>query len=532
MPEGGCGREQDGVDGTAGEAFAVLANPASYAGIVPDVASVECCETHGARVFLAGNEAWKVKRPVRLAYLDFSTREQRRKAILREYEINAPHAPDIYLGVAAITRTPTGGLEIDGRGEPVEWALRMRRFAEDDVLSNLAAKGPFPPALGTELADAVAAYHAAAVIETRGDSTAGLRAVGESIAQSLAAAPPHAVQASIPAFRHETAAALDHLAPRLGERRRAGHVRRCHGDMHLGNVVLWQGHPVLFDAIEFDEALATIDTLYDLAFLLMDLDFRHQRPAANLIMNRYLWRRDDPADLDGLAALPLFMALRAGVRAMVAGDRAGQVDGEARAAILDQAAGYLRCALAHLAPTRPRLIAIGGLSGSGKSTLGAALAPDIGCPPGALHLRSDLERKAMAGVAPSERLPADAYTPETAHAVYARLMAKARRALMAGHSVVVDAVFAAPAERAAVEALCRDIGVRMNGVWLEAPGETLATRVAARRGDASDATPEVVRRQLGYDIGSIGWQHIDAAAGPQRTLALAKAALSLTNGQS
>ncbi len=261
------------------------------------------------------------------------------------------------------------------------------------------------------------------------------------------------------------------------------------------------GSPVLFDAIEFDEELATIDTLYDLAFLLMDLDHRGQRRGANTVLNRYLWRTQNALDLDGLAVLPMFLALRAGIRAMVAAQRAAQEKDDKRDAGLAMSRGYLEAGLAHLELGPPRLVAIGGLSGTGKSTLAAALAPNIGRAPGAVHLRSDLERKALFKVAETERLSQSAYTSEVTNEVYRRLNAKAVQVLNAGYSVVTDAVYAKSSERAEVKSTARSCGVPFTGLWLEAPPATLHTRVETRTGDASDATTQVVSQQLSYDIG-------------------------------
>jgi predicted kinase len=323
------------------------------------------------------------------------------------------------------------------------------------------------------------------------------------------------------------AAALHGAAGVLDERAAAGFVRRCHGDLHLNNIVLWRGRPVLFDAIEFDDSLATIDTLYDLAFLLMDLDQRGQRSAANAVLNRYLWRSGAALDLQGLRALPLFLGLRSAIRAMVTAERAEQERDEAQAR--DRQAGhrYLGAALGYLEPAAPRLIAVGGLSGTGKSTLARVLAPDIGPAPGAVHLRSDLERKSIFGVGETTPLGSDAYTKTTSEKVYTTLNEKLRHVLAAGHAGVVDAVFARPGERAGIEAVAAGLGVPFQGLWLEAPPDALVGRVAARRGDASDATPDVVRRQLVYRIGDLtpSWTRVDASADAAATLARARVAL-------
>jgi hypothetical protein len=296
--------------------------------------------------------------------------------------------------------------------------------------------------------------------------------------------------------------------------------------LHLGNIVLWHGRPVFFDAIEFDEAIATIDTLYDLAFLLMHLDWRGHRRAANIVLNRYLWRGNDDLDLRGLVALPLFLALRAGIRAMVTAERAAQESPQAAERDRNVARNYLRAALAYAAPLPPRLIAIGGLSGTGKSTLGVALAPHLGSAPGAVHLRSDLERKALFGVEETVRLPGEAYTKEASGRVYGVLQRKAQLVLAAGHSVIVDAVCAAPQERQSIETVAVELAVPFQGLWLTVDPRDLAARVASRRNDASDATPEVVETQSGWDVGALSpaWTSIDGSGTSDETLARASAA--------
>jgi predicted kinase len=321
----------------------------------------------------------------------------------------------------------------------------------------------------------------------------------------------------------------------LDERAAAGLVRRCHGDLHLNNIVLWKGRPRLFDAIEFDDDVATIDTLYDLAFLLMDLDRNGQRQAANIVLNRYLWRSNTQLDLRGMRALPLFLALRAGIRAMVTAERAEQEQGSASVGDGQSACELLEAGIIYLTPSAPQLVAIAGLSGSGKSTLGRALAPEVGPAPGAIHLRSDLERKGLHGVDETSRLGPGAYTEKANRKVYATLRNKARQVLAAGHAAVVDAVFDRPEERAAIEEAAAELGVVFGGLWLEAPPSQLLDRVRARRGDASDATPEVVRRQLARDTGPLttNWASIDAGGNVAATLAKAREALaSILRGQS
>jgi hypothetical protein len=404
----------------------------------------------------------------------------------------------------------------------------MRRFDQAALLSNIAATGTIGPDLAKAVADVAYESHRAADRALGVPGAAPIDALVRSVCSTLASLGVFPGE-DVAAFRRNAETEFTKCAPVLDERARLGFVRRCHGDLHLANIVLWDGRPVFYDAIEFDEAIATIDTLYDLAFLLMDLDWRGHGHAANIVLNRYLWRANDDLDLKGLAALPLFLALRAGIRAMVTAERAAQESPQAAERDRDVARGYLRAALAHAAPLPPKLVAIGGLSGTGKSTLGAALAPCLASPPGAVHLRSDLERKAMFGVAETVRLPPDAYARQASEGVYDVLERKSRLALAAGRSVVVDAVYAVPQERQAVEAVAAELAVPFQGLWLHAEPGQLAARVQARQHDASDATAEVVQAQLGWDVGALSsaWARIDAGGTPDATLSRAAAAADI-----
>jgi len=504
------------------EVTALLSNPASYP-LPPQ--SVDVIETHCARVFLAGAEAYKVKKHIRLPFLDFSTLEQRHRATLREIELNQPHAPAIYVGLVPITRDARGALQLGGQGQAVEWAVHMRRFEQDALLANQAQKGPLPDALCKAIADVAARIHHTAAIATDIDGAQDIGAVAEQLTSTLGAARGLLGSETVLAFVDRVRSVLERLSPLLRARSRAGCLRRCHGDLHLGNIVLIDGAPVPFDALEFNEELATIDVLYDLAFLLMDLDKRGDRHAANIVLNAYCGIAPVGGELEGLACLPLFLACRAGVRAIVALERIAQLQASAREVEEEGARKLSRLAANYLAPPTPLLIAVGGLSGTGKSTLAAGFAHRIGAAPGALHLRSDVERKRLFGVAETQRLGREHYRAEVSERVYAVLLDKARRALMAGHGAVVDAVFAKPEERAAVETVARELGVRFEGLWLHAPTDILMQRVDSRQGDASDADRTVVAQQLTYDTGEITWRQVDTSGAHACSLSNAQAAL-------
>jgi aminoglycoside phosphotransferase family enzyme/predicted kinase len=513
------GREADGHP--QDEVIGFLGRSSTYG---PDVARVDRVETHGAFVFLAGREAYKIKRAVRYPYMDFSTLELRRRACAREMEINRPHAPGIYLGLVEITREGDGSLALGGAGEPVEWAVHMRRFPDDCLMSRVAERGGLDSGLARDIGDAVAAYHRSAATAAAAPSVPALAAVIAEVTEGIAQAAVVG-RASADALSDELRGALSRVSDLLERRAKAGFVRRCHGDLHLGNLVLFEGRATAFDAIEFDEAMATVDTLYDLAFLLMDLEVRGQRNAANVVLNRYLWRTEADLDLEGLAALPLFLALRAAIRAMVMGQQSRLADGDDRSEKRRSAQQYLAAAQGFLQPSPAWVIAVGGLSGTGKSTLAAALAPAIGAAPGAVHLRSDLERKTMLGVEETVRLGADGYSGAVTLAVYERLGRKTGLAAGAGQSVVVDATFTEAAERDTIAAIAREAGARFIGLWLTARPDTLIARVSARRGDASDADADVVRRQLARLVEPSDWIPIDAEGTPQRALQAARAAV-------
>jgi aminoglycoside phosphotransferase family enzyme/predicted kinase len=510
------------------EVVAFLADASSYAG----VERVDRFETHGNLVFVAGSEAWKIKRAARFPYMDFSTLEKRRVACAREVEVNRRFAPDLYLGCVPITRAAGGRLAFGGSGEIVEWAVHMRRFEQSALLSSLAMAGGITLELARRMADVVFDSHQQADRASAPSGAAKMRQIVRSLCASLVASKVLDGE-DLTRFSHAAEDRLGKAAATLDERAGRGFARRCHGDLHLANIVMWHGRPVLYDAIEFDEAIATIDTLYDLAFLLMDLDCRGHRRAANVILNRYLWRSKEDLDLEGIAALPLFLALRAGIRAMVTADRAAQERRQAREQDRESARAYFRAALDYVTPEPPRLVAVAGLSGTGKSTLAAALAPKVGGAPGAVHLRSDLERKALAGIGELQRLPASAYTKEASKRVYEILEHKVSLVLATGHSVVVDAVYARAEERRGIAAIAAALGVPFRGFWLKADPELLISRVAARRNDASDATPEVVQAQLRFEAEALSpaWTMIEAGGAADDTLRSVSSALGLVTAK-
>lgn len=510
---------QNRAGGEQAAVFAFLSDPATHGLHEP----VKRIDTHAASVFLAGPEVFKVKRAVRYPFLDFSTLDLRHSACEAEIAVNQGNAPALYRGVVAITERD-GALHLGGEGRVVEWAVHLRRFDEGMTLDHLADRGPLGAALTDRLASAIRAAHARAPRSGDLAAVAHLRViVSDSVADLRAAhgiLPPDGVERVAQAL----GAAFEAVESLLLGRAAQGFVRHCHGDLHLGNIVLIEGEPVLFDAIEFDDRIATCDLLYDLAFLLMDEWERGLHADANRLLNRYLAGSEAEAgmaQIEGLLAMPFFLALRAAIRAKVLAALARMSENAEGPRL--RAARYLEAAEEFLAPAAPRLIAVGGLSGSGKTRLSAALAPSLGRAPGALHLRSDLIRKEIFGVAETQPLGAGAYEPAVSAEVYRRLAERARAGLRAGQSVILDATHLRPEERLAAEDLATTEGAGFTGFWLDAPIGLLADRVVARQGDASDATPSVVAAQAARDPGVIGWRRLESAGEFASLLASARA---------
>jgi aminoglycoside phosphotransferase family enzyme/predicted kinase len=482
-----------------------LGAPATHGG-----AGVDRLETHTAVVFLAGPRAYKLKRAVRFDYLDFSTAEQRRAMCEAEVRRNRRTAPGLYLGVVAVTREPDGTLAIDGRGTPVDWLVEMNRFPQEALLDRQAATRHLDLDLMPRLASAIASFHAAAERRPDHGGLAGMTAIVEGNVDGFAEYGASVLdRGACQGWEIGVRAELGRQGALLDERRAAGFVRQCHGDLHLGNIVVLEGRPTLFDAIEFNDRIACVDVHYDLAFLLMDL-WHHGLPHhANAVWNGYL---AETGDFGGLPLLPLFLSCRAAVRAKTNATTARlRPESRPRHDLKDLARGYLSMARDLLHPAAPRLVAIGGFSGTGKSTVARGIAPSIGAVPGAVVIRSDEIRKRLCGVSPYDRLGPEGYTPEITAQVYATAIERARTVIQAGHSAIVDAVFARAEDRAAVEAVAREASVPFTGLWLDAPERVLVARVERRREDASDATADVIRRQRERPLGPMTWPRVDAS---------------------
>jgi aminoglycoside phosphotransferase family enzyme/predicted kinase len=489
-----------------------LGSPATHGGV-----SVARVETHASIVFLAGARALKLKRAVKYDYLDFSTAAQRKTMCEAEIRVNRRTAPSLYRGIVAIVRRPDGSLALGGTGEPVDWVVEMNRFDENGLFDRLATGDALPVDLMAPLGAAIAQFHTRAERRPNHGGRRGIRWVIDGNTRGFAEEgegiiDAHAAERLANASHH----ALARHGAHLDRRREAGSVRECHGDLHLRNIVLVDGRPTLFDAIEFNEEISCIDVLYDLAFLLMDLWRRRLPQHANAVLNAYL---SETGDFAGAGLLPLLLSCRSAVRAKTSASAARlQTDAARRRELEDMARGYLELAGTLLNPPAPCLIAIGGFSGSGKSTLARALAPAVGAVPGALILRSDEVRKRRCRVSPLTRLGASGYTADVTRLVYKTIDERAATIIAGGHAAIADAVFARPPDRHAIEQVANAASIPFVGLWLEAPEHVLVSRSGGRQADPSDADPSVVRAQLAAGAGTIQWQRIPAAEGPDRVL--------------
>ncbi len=490
------------------DVVAFLASPSTHGS-----AKVERIDTHSAIVFLAGPRAYKLKRAVRFDYLDFSTSERRHAMCDAEVRLNRRTAPGLYRGVLPVSCEGDGRFVLDRPGTPIDWVVDMNRFPQEALFDRLAATGHLDLGLMPPLAAAIAEFHAAAECRSDHGGKGGMAWVIEGNVEGFTEYGAGALDPA--AYRQLTESArveLDARGALLDERRAAGFVRQCHGDLHLRNIVLLDGRPTLFDGVEFDDRIACTDVLYDLAFLLMDLWRRRLPRHANAVWNGYL---AESGDLSGISLLPLFLSCRAAVRAKTSATAARlQPDARRSDELQEQAREYLMMAQDLLRAPRPALVAIGGFSGSGKSTLALGLAPSVGAVPGAIVVRSDEIRKRLRGVSPLQRLGLDGYSHEMSERVYATAVDHATAAVREGHSTIVDAVFARAEDREAIERMATGLSVPFIGLWLDAPEPVLIARIEQRRHDPSDANAGVIRMQRRQPIGHMTWHRIDASTSP------------------
>ena len=464
-------------------------------------AEAELIETHLSWLLLAGDDAYKLKKPLTLDFVDFGGIEQRRAACEEELRINRRTAPELYLGVLPVTGTH-GAPRLGGPGTPIDWAVHMRRFPADALLAERAARGRLRPEHVDALAREIAAFQARADVAPpgsgHGDAAQLAALVQDNFKPLWALQRLSGEREQLLKLQQWTQTEGARLAPLMAARRTAGHVREGHGDLHLGNLLWLEGRPVLFDAIEFNPRLRWIDTACDIAFLFMDLHAHGAAPLAWRFLNAWL---EQTGDYGAVARLPYDAVYRALVRAKVAALRAPQCgDAAARAAAEGEATRYVDLAGQLAAPRQPWLALTMGVSGSGKSSQTQALIGQRGL----VRVRADVERKRLFGLAPeasSAHVPGGIYGEATSDRVFARLLDVARELLQAGQPVLVDATFIRRERRAPFIALAESLGVPWRILAFDAPESVLRERVRQREaagGDASEAGEAVLASQLAH----------------------------------
>jgi len=469
--------------------------PATRAG-----APATTIETHASWVLIAGGYAYKIKKALDLGFLDFTTLERRKRCCELELALNRRLAPDIYVDVVAIGGS-AGAPSLDGERPPLEYAVRMREFPQDALGSHALARGELAPRHIDALAVDIAAFHGriavASARERFGAPDAILRYALDNFTCLAELALDDAERTALARLEAWTRREHEQHAALFGERREQGYVRECHGDLHLGNMVLAGGRLVVFDCIEFNDELRWIDVASEVAFVVMDLADRGAPALGHRFLNAYL---EATGDYGGVALLPFYLAYRAMVRAKVVRLRVGQMPaGEARAALLAEFRGYLALARRFARPPRPALVVTHGLAGCGKTTATQALVEAFG----GVRVRTDIERKRLAGIEGGARsgsaVGEQLYATDAIRRTYERVAALAELLLRGDELAVVDAACLMRWQRDLFRGLAAKLGVPFIIVAFTAPEATLATRIAQRlrQGtDASEADLAVLTHQL------------------------------------
>ena len=471
------------------------------------VDKLQLIETHISWVILTGDYAYKIKKPVDFGFLDFSTLDQRKHFCEEELRLNQRLAANIYLDVVVIT----GSIEhpkINGVGDVIEYAVRMRQFPQSAQMDRMLARGELAGVHMDAMARIVAEFHGQIPVA---DSTVPYGApqqVYQTLLNTIITLRQHLTEHNsaqlVDDLERWCQRSFEQLQDVLAARKAEGYVRECHGDMHLRNLAWVDDKPLAFDCIEFNPELMWNDVISEIAFLIMDLDDRGQAALAARFLNGYLERS---GDYGGLRVLRFYLVYRALVRAMVDAIRLGQqgITASERVEVEQEAHAYLLLAQGYTQGRRPCLILTRGISGTGKTTLSQPLLERLG----AIRIRSDVERKRMHGLRAEQQGTADyaqgIYSAESTQLTYARLAELATGILQAAYSVIVDATFAQAEQRAMFYALAQKLGVVCVVLEFTASAATLRKRIEARKGDASDADLDILQQQLSH------WQPLATA---------------------
>jgi aminoglycoside phosphotransferase family enzyme/predicted kinase len=485
------------MDAASPQLVEAVQNPKCYP---HPVSRVRLVETHISWVLLTGQYVYKIKKPVLFSFVDFSTLEKRRWFCEEEVRLNRRLAPQLYLGVIPITGFPSDP-RMDGEGTPFEFAVKMKQFLPDHEFHKLLATGEIDDHVISQLAKVIGEFHSrlepAEDTSSYGEPDMVWRPVEECFEDIPLDAFPVPIQNGLQKIKEWTKQEWGRLRPVFRQRKSSGHIRECHGDLHLGNIALFEGQICVFDALEFEPRLRWIDVVSEVAFLVMDLESKDRLDLAYWFLNRYL---EVTGDYAGMTVFRLYEVYRALVRAKVAGLRLAQVEKGSLEweNIRGEMIGYVELAHRLIRPSPPMLILMHGVSGTGKTTVSTEVVRALG----AVRVRSDVERKRI-HAEKSERVVCQGsaeslYASAMTQATYDRLLDLASAMLQAGYSVVVDATFLRVAQRQPFIRLAHDRQFPLVILDIWAPEEVLAQRIewrAKQRTDASDATLGVMKRQ-------------------------------------
>ncbi|MBD3882641.1 AAA family ATPase [Phormidium tenue FACHB-886] len=455
---------------------------------------IQLIQTHVSYVLLTGDYAYKVKKPVNFGFLDYSTIDKRQHFCQEELRLNQRCAKALYLEVLPIAQVGET-FQLGGAEEIADYTLKMRQFPQEGLLANLYDQGKLTEALLQELAKTIARFHA--IIQTDdyirafGEPARVREAIDENFEQTekyIGIAQTQAQFDATRAYNDRLFAEQPHL---FIERMQSNHIRECHGDLHLDNICLWDDRLWLFDCIEFNEPFRFVDVMYDIAYIVRDLEARDRTDLSTLFLNAYA---EQTGDWEGLQVLPFYVNRQAYVRAKIVSfllDDPAVPEADKQKA-KEIAARFYRLAYEYSQPRQGQLTVMCGLSGAGKSTIAKQLA----CRTGAVHIRSDAVRKHLGGVALEERGGDELYSPEMTQRTYDRLLQLSVTLAQQGYSVILDAKYDRQVLRAAAITAAQQHQLPLQILYCEAPLEVLRDRLQKRTGDIADATADLLPKQF------------------------------------
>jgi uncharacterized protein len=451
-------------------------------------------QTHISYILLTGDYAYKVKKPLNFGFLNYSTLEQRHHFCQEELRLNQRGAAELYLEVLPVTQSGDR-FQLGSDGDPVEYLVKMQQFPQETLLTRLYERGELTESLLQNLAETIAQFHLQSpsndYVRSFGEVAQVRQAFDENYEQTAQYIGGPQTQQQF----DETQAYSDRFfaeqAELFAERRNNGWIRECHGDLHLGNICFWQNQFFLFDCIEFNEPFRFVDVMYDIAYIVMDLEMRQRPDLSALFLNAYV---EQTGDWDGLQVLPIYVSRQTYVRAKITSfllnDPAVSAADKAKAQ--DTAATYYRLAWQYAQPRQGQLFLMSGLSGSGKSTTARLLSSLTG----AIHIRSDAVRKHLGGIPLNQRGGADLYTPEMTQKTYQRLLDLGIKLAKGGYTVVLDAKYDRQSLREAAIAQAQTHQIPLKIYHCDAPLDLLRDRLQHRTGDIADATADLLEHQF------------------------------------